>query len=255
VMLYKRYVVSKEAAVQDSQGGLLGEIESQTGLASGYFRERIWPQEAPQLCSEHAWLADKSDWATAVAADCGIQPAVLGQPEAKANAEAINGSYATMPVKLGFMGAFRSFMITGGPYEDFPGRNKAYGVYLSAEPTPPAESFDVHLPIIDYRVPINLEATRQALVLTLKAALEGKAVYVGCCDGGNRMEFFLALLGKVTGRSGWVSHLRMYDSEQPMATDEQRRYVREFDAQELTAWLYRQAWYTVWDKVVGARRI
>jgi hypothetical protein len=47
----------------------------------------------------------------------------------------------------------------------------------------------------------------------------------------------------------------MYDSEQPMATDEQRRYVREFDAQELTAWLYRQAWYTVWDKVVGARRI
>ena len=108
----------------------------------------------------------------------------------------------------------------------------------------------MHLPIADRRAPFSLDATRHALVLTLKAALEGENVYIGSCDDGNRMELFLALLGEITGQSGWVSHSCGHHTGQPVTTEEQRRYVREFDGQDLTAWLYRQAWYTAHEKFV-----
>jgi hypothetical protein len=243
----KKYVGSKEAALQGGQRGLLGTTGKQDDSAAGHLREEIRLRDVSRHSSEHVWATDMSDWSCAVP-DHGMQSVASRR-------SALNGTGATMPVKLGFMGAFQSFLVTGGPYEDFRGRDKAYGVCLGAESELQPEGFDAYLPIVDFRVPVSLEATRRTLVLTLKAALEGQSVYVGCRGGGNRMELFLALLGKVTGQSGWVSHLRTYGAEQSTATDEQRCYVRDFEEQELTAWLYRQAWLAAWDKAVGKRSV
>jgi len=240
-MIHRRFIVTEEATLQDGPRGLLDET------ASGYLHDRIWRQALPRLRSGRGRPTDESEKTGAVATDHGGHSVLLDRP---AEENSITACHAVMPVRLGFMGAFQSFLVTGGPYEEFPGRNKAYGVWLSAERAPPEEGFYVQLPIFDHSVPFSLEETRHALVLTLKAALEGETVYIGCCDDGNRMELFLALLGKIAGQSGWVSHSRGHHSGQPVATEEQRCYVREFDEQELTAWLYRQAWYTAREKFV-----
>ena len=153
----------------------------------------------------------------------------------------IKGMNGTLPITLGWNGAFQSFDIVGGPYDSFPGRDKAFGVCVRAERAPP-KGFDAHVPIKDFDVPRSKADVDDAIKETLRAALEGRTVYVGCMGGWGRTGLFLALLAKTCGAISPVQFVREHYTPKAVETPEQFKYVMEFDVSELRSWLFWTAW-------------
>lgn len=152
----------------------------------------------------------------------------------------IMGGNGVLPLTLGWKGANASFEIIGGPFDNFPGRDRAFGVCVRAERVP--NERDVHLPIHDFAVPENAKAVEYALMDTFDAAIEGKQVYVGCMGGWGRTGLFLALMAKAAGITDPVEYVRANYTSRAVETREQYSYVQKFDVSKVQRHIRRKAW-------------
>lgn len=146
----------------------------------------------------------------------------------------------TLPINLGWAGALYRLAIVGGPFDNFPGRDKAFGVCVRAERVPAKR--DVHLPIHDFSVPENKTAVEYALIDTFEAAINGKQVYVGCMGGWGRTGLFLALMAKAAGIPDPVEYVRANYTPKAVETREQYNYVTAFDVTRVQRRISRMAW-------------
>jgi len=154
---------------------------------------------------------------------------------------AFRGANGTLPIDLGWEGAFGSFKITGGPYANYPGPHAAFGVCVRAEGVENLHK-DVWLPIKDFQVPRDEMLVGIALKQTIVAALAGRDVYVGCMGGWGRTGLFLALLAKACGVANPIWYVRQMYSKHAVETPAQEKYVREFDVTAIRIWLFWYAW-------------
>ncbi|MCL4743856.1 MAG: hypothetical protein KJZ83_00425 [Burkholderiaceae bacterium] len=146
-----------------------------------------------------------------------------------------------LPLDLGWRGGFYTLSIAGGPYDNFPGRDQAFGVCVRAERVPEG-GFDAHVPIHDFSIPNDRLALDMAIRDTFRAAIRGRDVYVGCMGGWGRTGLFLALLAKTAGVTDPVDYVREYYHPRAVETKPQARFVESFDARELQKWLHLFAW-------------
>jgi len=147
----------------------------------------------------------------------------------------------TLPIQMGWDGAYTKLEFVGGPYDAFPGRKVAFGVCVRAERTT-RESSDVWVPIKDFGVPKNAVVVEHALKGALQAALAGRQVYVGCMGGWGRTGLFLALLAKACGTPDPIGYVRKQYSPRAVETKDQEAYVKGFDVTYLQTWLFWAAW-------------
>lgn len=152
----------------------------------------------------------------------------------------IFGGNGILPLALGFAGAGYSLSIIGGPFDNFPGRDKAFGVCVRAERVP--NERDVHLPIHDFSIPESAKAVEYALMDTFDAALDGKQVYVGCMGGWGRTGLFLALMAKAAGIPDPVEYVRENYTPKAVETREQYTYVQRFDVSKVQRHVRLKAW-------------
>ena len=150
-------------------------------------------------------------------------------------------SNGKLPIKLGWAGAYRSFAITGGPFDNFVQTEGRFGVCVRAERAP---SFaGLHLPIEDFNVPkMPKNQIDYVIQRTLQEALDGKEVYVGCMGGWGRTGLFLALLAKVCGEATPIPYVRTHYTPRAVETAEQQAYVDGFDVTSLRRWLFWETW-------------
>lgn len=161
----------------------------------------------------------------------------------------INVGNGALPLSLGWRGAWANIVITGGPFDSYPGRHKAFGVCVRHEMAPPDK--DVHLPIKDFSVPSSSAAVERALLSAFHAALSGKPVYVGCMGGWGRTGLFLALMAKVAGVDKPVEYVREHYTPRAVETKEQYAYVEQFDVRPIQKAVRRAAWVTRFPRLGG----
>lgn len=152
----------------------------------------------------------------------------------------INVGNGALPLSLGWRGAGLNIVITGGPFDAYPGRQKAFGVCVRAEYVP--EEKDVHLPIRDFDVPSSSAAVEKALKKAFTAAIDGRPVYVGCMGGWGRTGLFLALMAKAVGIDDPVGYVRKHYTPKAVETRDQQLYVDKFDVRHLQKAIRRLAW-------------
>ena len=154
------------------------------------------------------------------------------------------GPNGSMPISLGWAGAFHEFKIVGGPFDAFASydrnRDNAFGVCVRAERAP--KNLDLHLPIHDFDVPRNDVLTKEVVKRTIAAALEGKDVYVGCMGGWGRTGLVLALIAKASGVADPVAYVRKHYTPRAVETQQQKEFVDRFDVTELQRWLFWAGW-------------
>jgi hypothetical protein len=146
----------------------------------------------------------------------------------------------TLPLSLGWRGAFFSLTITGGPFDGFDRSDYDFGVAVRKEAT--SIEPDVRLPIRDFSVPEDPAQVVYALLRTMLAAVDGKKVYVGCMGGWGRTGLFLALLAKAAGIEDPIGYVRQNYTSRAVETAEQEGYVKGFDVAPVRKALTRYAW-------------
>lgn len=146
---------------------------------------------------------------------------------------------------LGWRGGFITLSVVGGPYDgyaDFAKANDApFGVCVRAEAAR-GLSKHAHLPIEDFSVPEDPDRVRAVLKQALRAALDGRDVYVGCMGGWGRTGLFLALMAKAAGIPDPVGYVKATYSHRAVETNEQARFVEDFDVGPLRGYLLRRGW-------------
>lgn len=152
-----------------------------------------------------------------------------------------NGANGSIKLNLGNLGARQEVAIIGGPFDRFPGRDKAFGVAVRAERIKPGQA-DVQVPIVDFDVPRHKPTVDKALIAAFKAALQGKPVWVGCMGGWGRTGLFLSLMAKVAGISFPVEFIRMEYTPRAVETHEQYKYVTQFDVKAVRRRVLFMAW-------------
>jgi hypothetical protein len=152
----------------------------------------------------------------------------------------IKGANGILPLDLGWAGAKTFVHIFGGPFDNFPGRDQAFGVCVRSEMVP--DQRDVHLPINDFSVPSDAKAVEYALTDTFDAAIDGKTVYVGCMGGWGRTGLFLALMAKAAGVADPVTYVREHYTPKAVETREQKAYVAKFDVTNVRRHIAKKAW-------------
>lgn len=151
------------------------------------------------------------------------------------------GANGSIKLNLGIKGALKSVEIIGGPFDQFPGRNKAFGVAVRAERISAGQA-DVHLPIRDFDVPRSADTVELALLAAFRAALLNRPVWVGCMGGWGRTGLFLALMAKVAGCAEPVDFVRKEYTPRAVETREQLAYVQAFDVSRVRFMVLRMAW-------------
>lgn len=163
------------------------------------------------------------------------------------------GPNGHLPLDFGWRGAFKKVQIAGGPYDFFPHQEKgAFGVCVRAERVDPSK-VDLHLPIRDFSVPKDDDEVRRVIVETLRVALKGHNVYVGCMGGWGRTGLFLALLAKAAGVKDPVGYVREHYTPRAVETKEQQRYVEHFDVGPLPRDMFVAAWRQRFFEALGLR--
>jgi hypothetical protein len=160
------------------------------------------------------------------------------------------GANGTLPIKMGFHGAYLDIEIVGGPFDAYkPGVNGDVGVCVRAERVPATADFIV--PIHDFSVPSkqDREVVEHVLEQTIRAALEGKRVYVGCMGGWGRTGLFLALIAKVCGVENPLSYVRSNYTERAVETSKQIDYLFDFNVDGIRARLFWRAWGERWGRL------
>ena len=157
-------------------------------------------------------------------------------------------SNGKLPIKLGWAGAYRSFEITGGPFDNFVQAEGRFGVCVRAEPVSRPHA-GVTLPIHDFSVPKMPKGQVDCVIQrALQEALDGKEVYVGCMGGWGRTGLFLALLAKACGKEDPVGYVRKHYTPHAVETYDQVRYVAAFDVSRLRNRLFFAAWRVRWGR-------
>ena len=150
------------------------------------------------------------------------------------------GANGVLSLPLGWRGAFFAPVIVGGPFDNYEPTPGSMGVCVRAERVPPTAN--VRLAIKDFDVPQSTIAVETALKQALGAALGGRQVYVGCMGGWGRTGLFLALLAKAAGVERPVDYVRQNYTVRAVETEQQYRYVDNFDVSNVQKWMYRAAW-------------
>jgi hypothetical protein len=162
----------------------------------------------------------------------------------EAMSKSVPGSNGMLRIQLPWWGFWQHLEFHGGPYTNVP--SGAFGVCLREHL--PSKTTNVWLPIDDFSVPKDIEATEEALKKTLQASLEGKVVYVGCMGGWGRTGLFLSLIAKACGEPQPVFYVRKHYTEKAVETPEQGDFVKNFDVSGIQWWLM---WRTFWHVCVG----
>ena len=143
---------------------------------------------------------------------------------------------------------FRHFKFAGGPFRQAPKYENTFNVCLLESKF--GQTCDLWSPIPDFGVPPSYGAVQEHLKATLRAALDGKDVYVGCMGGKGRTGLFLALLLRCTGAYtgnlggiGVIKYLRAVFDPHAVETEEQESYVNAFDVKPIQTWLF---WSIFW---------
>ena len=152
---------------------------------------------------------------------------------------------AHMPIKFGFMAAYHNLKVFGGPFDKRPRTAKHFNICVRAERVPPTD-IHAHLPIVDFEVPnpSQRKLVDETLFQALKAAIDGKQVYVGCMGGVGRTGLFMALLAKAADVKQPVSWVRATYDSHAVETKQQKAYVEEFDVKPLQRRLFWYAWHS-----------
>lgn len=151
------------------------------------------------------------------------------------------GANGSIKLPLGISGALKVVEMIGGPFDNFPGRDKAFGVAVRAERIKPGQA-DVQLPIHDFGVPEYLPNVEAALLAAFKAALQGRPVWVGCMGGWGRTGLFLSLVAKVAGVESPIEFVRKQYTPRAVETRQQYRYVTDFDVKSVRRKVLKMAW-------------
>jgi len=149
-----------------------------------------------------------------------------------------NGS---MPLRIGNL---INAPVFGGPYKEHRYYPHMFGVKMAEEIDRPC---DVDIPTKDYHVP-KVSDLRAGVIMALMAMITGKTVYAGCMGGIGRTGIFLAALAKVQieyrkrkhrkGRGDDpVEYVRKHFIPNALETDEQVKYIADFDVIEIVVWL------------------
>lgn len=149
----------------------------------------------------------------------------------------MNKGNGVLPLSLGWVAP--KLVITGGPYSDYKMARNTFGVCVRAEDV---RAHDVHVPIHDFSVPEDDDGVKRALVASLKAAIDGRSVYVGCMGGWGRTGLFLALMAKAAGVPDPVDYVREVYTPRAVETREQEKYVAQFDVKQISKVIRRYAW-------------
>ncbi len=159
------------------------------------------------------------------------------------NAHVSQKPAAHMPLKFGFMAAYHGLTVFGGPFDHRPRSEKQFNVCVRAERVPPTD-IHAHLPIVDFEVPnpSQRQLVEDTLFKALKAAIDGKQVYVGCMGGVGRTGLFMALLAKAADVKNPVSFVRASYDSHAVETKDQKAYVEAFDVRPLQRRLFWYAW-------------
>jgi hypothetical protein len=147
-----------------------------------------------------------------------------------------NGS---IPLRLGNL---INTTVYGGPYRNCPA--SMFGVKMAEEIDIP---HDVSVPTRDFCVP-EMGDMRRGVMLALMAMVQGEDVYAGCMGGIGRTGLFLGVLAKVQidyrkykhrpGRGvDPVDYVRENFIPHAIETDEQQKFVREFDTDDIVRWI------------------
>jgi hypothetical protein len=141
------------------------------------------------------------------------------------------------------MAAYHDLKVHGGPFDLRPKSDGQFNVCVRAERVPP-DAIHAHLPIVDFEVPNpnQRKLVEDTLFRALKAAIDGKQVYVGCMGGVGRTGLFMGLLAKAANISNPVSYVRANYDSHAVETKEQRKYVETFDVAPLQRRLFWYAW-------------
>ena len=159
------------------------------------------------------------------------------------NAHVSQKPAAHLPLKFGFNAAYYALKVHGGPFDKRPKGLSQFNVCVRAERVPP-DAIHAHLPIVDFEVPgpEQRQLVEDTLFKALKAAIDGKHVYVGCMGGVGRTGLFMALLAKAANISNPVSFVRATYDSHAVETKDQRKYVETFDVKPLQRRLFFYAW-------------
>ena len=90
--------------------------------------------------------------------------------------------------------------------------------------------------------PNQRQLVEDTLFQALKAAIDGKQVYVGCMGGVGRTGLFMALLAKAANVKNPVSWVRATYDSHAVETKEQKAYVEAYDVAPLQRRLFWYAW-------------
>lgn len=136
--------------------------------------------------------------------------------------------------------AYHTFEIVGGPYDNYVAGPNTFGVCVRQERHRPN---DVHVPIVDFSIPKDDKATASAVIETIKAAIDGKDVYVGCMGGWGRTGLFLGLIVKVMRPDVEpVQYVKKHYTSHAIETEEQKRFIRDFDVGAIKRAVMFHAW-------------
>lgn len=144
-----------------------------------------------------------------------------------------------IPLRLGNLINTR---VHGGPFRNVP--ENMFGVKMAVEISHP---HDVSIPTRDFSVP-NENDVRVGVMRALMAMINGQEVYAGCMGGIGRTGLFLGVLAKIQidyrkykhrpGRGADpVAYVREHFIPHAIETDEQQRFVREFDTEDIVLWI------------------
>jgi protein-tyrosine phosphatase len=87
---------------------------------------------------------------------------------------------------------------------------------------------DISIPTKDFSVPHPV-TMRDGLVQAIQAMVDGQMFYVGCMGGIGRTGLFLSLMARALGEENPVEWVRANYDKRAVETEEQQRYVMDFD--------------------------
>ena len=130
--------------------------------------------------------------------------------------------------------------IFGGPFREFNRMRHDFGVKLAPEVD---RSSHLEVPIADFSVPTDIDGFEASLLLTFRRILNGEKVYAGCVGGTGRTGLFFAVFVKALGElDAPVTYVRKHYKASAVETNEQERFVEDFDVTILAEAMRRSLW-------------
>lgn len=154
---------------------------------------------------------------------------------------AIHTMKFSMTYKLfGLIPLTREFEVIGGPYKDV--ADADFSVCLQEERSIKevieiSGSKGLRLPIRDFSIPEDESRVCKVLRISFLELFAGRSVSAGCMGGTGRTGLFYALMLKTANYDNPVNSVRELYKPHAVETNEQFKYVMDFDVSKLRAGL------------------